>query len=78
MKGPQQGVPSNIRFEDQTERIGTDVHIISGRMATIMCQLADAGLPVAMLQWTRNGRPLNESLYPLTNSREILAISNVI
>ena len=78
VKGQQQEVPTNVDFVDQTERIGTDVHVITGRMATIICQLGDPGLPEAMLQWTRNGRPLNESHYPLTNGRETLAIANVM
>ena len=78
MKGQQQQVPTNVDFVDQTERIGTDVHVITGRMATIICQLGDPGLPEAMLQWTRNGRPLNESHYPWTSCREILAIANVM
>ena len=42
-----------------------------------MCQLGDAGLPAAMIEWTRNGRPLNESHYPLTNGRENLVIPSV-
>ena len=78
MKGQQQELLTTIDYVDQTERIGTDVHVITGRMATIMCQLGDPGLPAAMLQWTRNGRPLNESHYPLTNGRETLAIANVM
>ena len=77
LKGPSQPVPINVDYTDQTERIGTDVHIIEGRMATIMCQLMDTGLPAAMVQWTRDGLPLNETVYPLMNNRETLSISNV-
>ena len=69
-KGRPQPVPSTVDYVDQTERIGTDVHVIVGRMATIMCQLDDAGLPAAEIQWTRDGIPLNETRYPLTNGRE--------
>ena len=72
-KGRPQPVPSTVDYVDQTERIGTDVHVIVGRMATIMCQLDDAGLPPAEIQWTRAGIPLNETRYPLTNGRENLA-----
>ncbi len=72
-KGRPQPVPSTVDYVDQTERIGTDVHVIEGRMATIMCQLDDAGLPPAEIQWTRAGIPLNETRYPLTNGRENLA-----
>ena len=77
VKGRPQPVPPTVDYVDQSERIGTDVHVISGRMATIMCQLGDAGLPAAMIEWTRNGRPLNESHYPLTNGRENLVLSIV-
>lgn len=77
IKGPRQPVPINVDFVDQVERIGTDIHVIQSRSATIQCQLGDAGLPAAMVQWTRNGMPLNETVYPLTNAGETLVISNV-
>ena len=76
-KGRPQPVPSTVDYVNQTERIGTDVHVIVGRMATIMCQLDDAGLPPAEIQWTRAGIPLNETRYPLTNGRENLAFPAV-
>ena len=76
-KGRPQPVPSFVDYVNQTERIGTDVHVIVGRMATIMCQLDDAGLPAAEIQWTRDGIPLNETRYPLTNGRENIAFPAV-
>ena len=62
-KGRPQPVPSILDYVDQTERIGTDVHVIVGRMATIMCQLDDEGVPAAEMQWIRNAISLNEMLY---------------
>lgn len=76
IKGQRQQVPTTVAYEDQFERIGTDVHVIVGRMAIIECALECPGLPAAEIKWTRDGLPLNETAYPLANGREILPFPN--
>jgi hypothetical protein len=42
--------------------IGSDIYIIRGRAVTINCKLSEPGLPEANIKWTKNGRPLSQSL----------------
>jgi uncharacterized Zn-binding protein involved in type VI secretion len=61
-KGPFVPPPVTVNFTDQVVDIGSDVYIIRGRDATINCELSEPGLPPANITWTKNGRPLSQSL----------------